>query len=63
MKVLDVVRGTGYWKINVRMSHEEHQQTAVWCQQHQCGKRVSINQFAFRDEAEITMFRLKWETE
>jgi hypothetical protein len=33
-----------------------------WCQRSQCGKRVNINSFAFKNEVEITMFRLKWET-
>lgn len=33
-----------------------------WCVKHECGKRVNLWSFAFKTEAELTMFRLKWES-
>jgi hypothetical protein len=34
---------------------------ACWCLMHQCGKQVSVRQFAFKKEEELTMFMLRWE--
>lgn len=31
-----------------------------WCEQHNCGKRISFDMFKFRNKKEITMFLLKW---
>lgn len=31
-----------------------------WCVQNRCGRRTSFEQFRFRNEAEISMFLLKW---
>jgi hypothetical protein len=32
----------------------------AWCVEHHCGKRTSFDMFKFTDEAEITLFLLKW---
>jgi hypothetical protein len=32
----------------------------AWCEQHNCGKRISFDMFKFRNKKEITMFLLKW---
>ena len=31
-----------------------------WCQEHSCGRRVSFDTFQFKNQAQITMFLLKW---
>ena len=31
-----------------------------WCIRNQCGKRVSMFHFAFKTDAEYTMFKLRW---
>jgi len=31
-----------------------------WCVSNRCGRRTSFEQFRFRNEAEVTMFLLKW---
>ncbi len=31
-----------------------------WCNEANCGKRVSFNTFKFRNEEEITMFLMRW---
>jgi len=31
-----------------------------WCEQNNCGKRISFDQFRFRSKKEITMFLLRW---
>ena len=31
-----------------------------WCNENNCGKRVSFDQFQFRNKKEMTMFLLKW---
>jgi hypothetical protein len=32
----------------------------LWCAQNSCGRRTSFEQFRFRNEAELSMFLLKW---
>lgn len=31
-----------------------------WCDKHECGRRMSYNQFSFKNEKELNMFMLKW---
>jgi MoaA/NifB/PqqE/SkfB family radical SAM enzyme len=38
----------------------ELDEIAKWCNEQQCGKRMSYHMFQFDNEAEITMFLLKW---
>jgi hypothetical protein len=51
----------------IRLAKTENQQEMVdvekWCFKMQCGKRVNrTTTFIFKTDAEITMFRLRWET-
>ena len=32
----------------------------AWCDQHDCGRRLSFDIFQFRDPHEITLFLLRW---
>ena len=32
----------------------------LWCMYNRCGKRTSFDTFKFRNEAELSMFLLKW---
>ena len=32
----------------------------TWCVEHNCGKRMSYNQFSFSNEKELNMFMLRW---
>lgn len=47
-------------RIGPTIRFEQLRDIERWCYQTQCGKRVNINSFAFRDDAELTMFQLKW---
>ena len=31
-----------------------------WCEEHNCGTRMSFDMFKFRSKKEITMFMLRW---
>lgn len=31
-----------------------------WCEEHNCGKRMSFDMWKFRSKKEITMFMLRW---
>ena len=31
-----------------------------WCVYNKCGRRTSFDQFRFRNQAEVTMFLLRW---
>jgi hypothetical protein len=31
-----------------------------WCEDHNCGRRVSFDTFQFKNKKQITMFLLKW---
>ena len=31
-----------------------------WCKENNCGKRISFDQFQFRNQQELTMFLLRW---
>ena len=40
---------------------EEHMDPiGHWCEENRCGKRLAFNMFAFKNEAEVTAFMLKW---
>jgi hypothetical protein len=34
---------------------------AQWCRETGCGKQVNFKQISFCDEAELTMFLMKWQ--
>lgn len=31
-----------------------------WCQEHNCGRRISYDQFVFKNQQQMTMFLLRW---
>ncbi len=31
-----------------------------WCEEHNCGKRISFDTFQFKNKSQITMFLLRW---
>jgi len=33
----------------------------IWCTQTECGKQVNVHTFSFKQDEELTMFKLKWE--
>ena len=41
-------------------SEEELKQVQAWCEENQCGIRMSYDQFVFNNEKELSMFLLKW---
>jgi hypothetical protein len=54
-------RGNGIkW---VRVSNRHMYDIARWCQEHGCGKQVSIHAISFKNEEELTMFLLRWQGE
>lgn len=36
-------------------------QIAKWCRDTGCGKQVNFKQISFRNEAELTMFLMRWQ--
>lgn len=32
----------------------------IWCHEHACGRRMSFQQFVFKNEKELNMFMLRW---
>jgi len=46
------------WLVGV--SEHDMDPVQAWCKEHDCGKRISFDQFRFRNRKEITMFLLKW---
>lgn len=41
-------------------SEEEFNSIQTWCEEHQCGLRMSYDQFVFNTEKELGMFMLRW---
>lgn len=35
---------------------------SVWCNEHGCGKQVNVHAFSFKNEEELSMFLLRWQT-
>jgi hypothetical protein len=50
--------GTVIVRLNYRNS-DNIRSFAKWCSEHECGKQVSRDQFAFNEE-QLTMFMLHW---
>lgn len=46
-------------KIEFNQSRDELSLLRKWCREHECGKQISRNQFAFKEE-ELTMFQFRW---
>lgn len=44
----------------VGMNQHDMDPVQAWCEEHNCGKRVSFDMFRFRNKREITMFLLRW---
>ncbi len=44
----------------VGISEHDIDPVQEWCEEHNCGKRISFDTFRFRNKKEITMFLLKW---
>ena len=63
MKIVQIEERPFYKIVLVQSDWDEMKEIGHWCAQHQCGKQVSIRGFSFKTDQELTMFRLKWETE
>ena len=46
------------WEIGV--SESDMDPIQAWCEEHCCGRRVSFDTFQFKNQAQITMFLLRW---
>lgn len=60
MTIVDKISTPNYIKITISSDWGEIDKICKWCVEHQCGKQVSIRQFAFKKEEELTMFQLRW---
>ncbi len=61
MKVKEITRTPNY--IMVKMDPQglmELREAGRWCSICQCGKQVNRWSFAFKTDAELTMFTLRW---
>ena len=53
-------RGNGVkW---VQIDRTDIRDIAKWCKQTGCGKQVNFKQISFRNESELTMFLMRWQT-
>jgi hypothetical protein len=41
-------------------SDEQLDDIQKWCQEHNCGRRTSYDQFQFKNKKQITVFLLRW---
>lgn len=48
----------GSWPVGI--SEADMDPVQAWCQEHDCGRRMSFDTWQFRDQREITMFLLRW---
>ena len=46
--------------LEIGVSERDMDPIQEWCQEHNCGKRVSFDTFQFKTSAQKTMFLLKW---
>ena len=53
----DIVEGEG-WTNAADQDIVEAMQ--AWCEESHCGIRMSYDQFAFKNEKELSMFMLRW---
>ena len=51
------VQPRGY---EVGINEQDMDPIQKWCEEHNCGKRVSFDTFQFKTSAQKTMFLLKW---
>ena len=62
MKIVEKhINSLGTIIIKVEYKRDEMRPMIKWCQEHQCGKQVAIDRFAFKEQ-ELTMFQLRWES-
>lgn len=61
MNVIIDDRGNGIkW---VQIDSPDMYQISKWCRETGCGKQVNFKQISFRNEAELTMFLMRWQGE
>jgi len=54
-------RGNGVkW---VQIDRPDMHEISQWCRDTGCGKQVNFKQISFRNEAELTMFLMRWQGE
>lgn len=49
-----------YTRLWIDADHAERRALEIWCYQTQCGKKVDWKSFAFKNEGELMMFKLRW---
>ena len=42
------------------VTQAELDEVGAWCQENNCGQRMSFDQFRFRTEEQVTAFLLRW---
>jgi len=45
----------------VQIDRPDMHDIARWCQATGCGKQVNFKQISFRNQAELTMFLMRWQ--
>ena len=62
MKIVEQYQNSlGIFVVTVEYEKDKSKSIAKWCREHECGKQVAIDKFAFKEE-ELTMFQLRWES-
>jgi len=69
MKFIDIEKRPNYIKVRISSwvsgndANHELDIAESWCREVECGKRINRWSFAFKTDAEFTMFALRWQTE
>lgn len=59
-EVIDRGNGITWVEFN-NAKYRNMNEIARWCSTHQCGKRVNLRAFSFKNQDEVTMFLLRWQ--
>ena len=57
-KIVD--RGNGITWVQI---DQQMYQIAKWCNEYNCGKQVNFKQISFKNQEELTMFLLRWQSQ
>jgi hypothetical protein len=56
-------RGNGTKWVEIDNHRLHMHEIAHWCKLHQCGKQVNIRAISFKNDEELTMFLLRWQSQ
>jgi len=60
MKIIGIEKRQAYILLSVDCNSGQEREMTRWCTANECGKRVSIRTFAFKDDTTMSMFTMRW---